>query len=250
MVSKTTLEEKTWDAVRKTINKFRENPYFFFTESDIHSYFYHCMYNSTFEVKKNNKRIYLVHREYPTNYRYSKKTLTTSGVENPDYIDKENERTSRGHYDMAVINPDFANKAKNIDNIINKNISDAKDRFNGNKDNLKDELLFAIEFKYIISRSKNWIEQVEIDNKKLENARNYGAIETINLVFCNIDYSYTENRKKLFKEIINPNYNTNTILVESYYDGKDNKKITPKPLSNNPDVFNNHNIAATKEYSV
>lgn len=250
MVDQTTLEKKTWDSVRKTINKFRENPYYFFTESDIHSYFYYCMYNSTFEVNRDNRRIYLVHREYPTNYRYSKKTLTTSGVNTPDYTDKINERTSRGHYDMVVINPDFANKANNINHIINKNIDDTKERFNGSKDNLKDELLFAIEFKYIISRSKNWVEQVEIDNQKLENARNYGAMKTINLVFCNIDYNYTANKKKLFEEIINPNYKTNTILVESYYDENTNKKITPKPLSNKPDVFNNHNITATKEYSI
>jgi hypothetical protein len=247
MVKPDVLIDKTWDAVRKTINKFRENPYYFFTESDIHSYFYYCMYNSTFEVKRNNRRIYLVHREYPTNYRYYKKDLLKDGY----IVKKPDEKIGgRGHYDMAVINPDFANAADNIDHIINKNINDAKSRYNGDIKNFDGELLFAIEFKYIISRSKNWVEQVEIDNKKLENARNYGAIETINLVFCNIDYSYTENRKKLFKEIINPNYNTNTILVESYYDGKDNKKITPKPLSNNPDVFNNHNIAATKEYSI
>lgn len=34
------IKKSFWDAVRKTINKFREHPCYFFTESDIVSYFY------------------------------------------------------------------------------------------------------------------------------------------------------------------------------------------------------------------
>jgi len=241
MVNQTTLVEKTWDAVRKTINKFRENPYYFFTESDIHSYFYYCIYNSTFEVNRDKSRIYLVHREYPTNFRYSKKRLTTDGVYDPNHIDKVDNRTGRGHYDMVVINPDFATKAENINHIINKNISDTKDRFNGSKDNLKDELLFAIEFKYIISNSKNWIEQVEIDNKKLEFALKYGAKEVINLVFCNNDYYYLDTLKETIKK---SNGKINTILVQTYHDKETDIKELPRLISNNQSEFEGNGIKA------
>ena len=67
------IEEIVKKGIKKTINKFRENPLYFFTESDLHSYFYYSIYSSKLEVVKNNKRICLIHREYPTNFRYHKK---------------------------------------------------------------------------------------------------------------------------------------------------------------------------------
>jgi len=51
------IEEIVKKGIKKTINKFRENPLYFFTESDLHSYFYYSIYSSKLEVVKNNKRI-------------------------------------------------------------------------------------------------------------------------------------------------------------------------------------------------
>ena len=127
MCLKEKLKSETQDAVRKTVNKFKQNPYYFFTETDIHSYFYYCLYNSTFEVSKNNKRIYLVHREYPTNFRYKKEELGSK--ETSKTYELETKKGRRGNYDIAVINPEYAENARNIDYIINKNITDVEERY-------------------------------------------------------------------------------------------------------------------------
>jgi hypothetical protein len=240
MVNQKTLEEKTWDAVRKTINKFRENPYYFFTESDIHSYFYYCMYNSTFEVNRDNRRIYLVHREYPTNFRYIKKDLSNPDSNISKYYPLDGSIGRRGNYDMAVINPDFADNATNINHIINKNIKDLIVR-NNNSDSNDKELLFAIEFKYIISNSIDWVNQVALDNKKLEFALENGAKEAINLVFCNTDYY--KYKEELDKVISSPG-KVKTILVQTYYDKETDIKELPRLLSNNQSEFEKKGITA------
>jgi hypothetical protein len=77
------IRTAVWNAIRRTLNKFRENPYYFFTESDIHSYLYHCLHSSHFEIVRENRRIYLVHREYPTNFRYSKEALLIADYYEP-----------------------------------------------------------------------------------------------------------------------------------------------------------------------
>lgn len=70
----TEIEEMVWDAIRKTTNKFREHPYYFFTESDIVTYMCQCLYTSDLDIvrEEDGKRVYCVHREYPTNFRYEK----------------------------------------------------------------------------------------------------------------------------------------------------------------------------------
>lgn len=76
MLDKKDLNDAVWEAINRTINKFREHPYYFFTESDIHSYFYHSIYSSKYDVlTKDKERIYCIHREYPTNFRYKKSEL-------------------------------------------------------------------------------------------------------------------------------------------------------------------------------
>ena len=76
------IESKVWEAINSTINKFREHPYYFFTESDIISYFYYRLYTTNHEqTTRDEKRIYLVHREYPTNFKYDMDKLL-----NEDFI--------------------------------------------------------------------------------------------------------------------------------------------------------------------
>jgi len=68
--------ERVSDAVRKTVNKFREDPYVFFTETDLHAYLYCCLYSKKLEAKtKDGALTACVHKEHPANFRCSKKTM-------------------------------------------------------------------------------------------------------------------------------------------------------------------------------
>jgi len=121
------IEKHVWNGVRKTINKFREQPYYFFTESDIVTYFCQCLFTSRLEVFIKNRKVYLVHREYPTDFLYQKKKLLIEHYE-PTAMEiylKGNEKlsnVSRGHYDCVVLNPRFVESGDIIE-IINKTIN-------------------------------------------------------------------------------------------------------------------------------
>src|SRR5665647_1257684 len=93
------LKEIVNDGIGKTINKFREHPRIFFSEMDIHSYLYYCLYSTRFEVKtKDGVLTSCLHKEYPTNFRYSKETMEDYGL---------NKEGVRGHFDFVVLNPQF-----------------------------------------------------------------------------------------------------------------------------------------------
>ena len=137
------LAQYVASCIKTTVNKFRENPEYFFTESDLHSYCYMQLYSSNLEIRQESKRNqFLVHHEYPTNFPCSKQALF-----NPDYIeeDGESEKESRGHYDLVIVNPDFAKTASYAE-VRNKDIADLRVRKDRGADT-SNELLFAIEFK-------------------------------------------------------------------------------------------------------
>ncbi len=218
-----TIHNEINRVIWKTANKFRENPYYFFTESDIHSYFYYCIYNTKMEFIKDGKRIYLVHREYPTNFRYRKKDLLNDNYVPPPLKKKVG---ARGHYDLAVLNPHFVEKAATCEDIINKNVSLLEKRIKATNE---DELLAAIEFKYVIKDSKNFESEVLNDLKKLEIAKKHGVEKAYCLVFCNIeDCSVVRNIKKIIEHAPSE---INAVFVQSYYN-VDNEKITPIPILN------------------
>ena len=78
-IEKSELERVVRDGIRKTVNKFRERPFIFFTEMDIHAYLYHCLYSSKLEVETRDGIITsCIHKEYPTNFRYSKRRRSPS----------------------------------------------------------------------------------------------------------------------------------------------------------------------------
>jgi len=91
------------------------------------------------------------------------------------------------------------------------------------------ELLFAIEFKYVINNSKNFVDEVKMDNKKLLFAKDFGgAYEAVNLVFCNVNS--TKHTGRIIKVVQNADKKILSIFIQSYY--KERKKITPKPIMN------------------
>jgi hypothetical protein len=205
------------DGIKKTVNKFREYPYIFFSEMDIHSYLYYCLYSTKFEARTIDGVITsCLHKEYPTNFRYSKETMEDYGL---------SKQGVRGHFDFAILNPLFLQEF-NIENITNKNIRETENR-SKNKDKFKNELLSAIEIKYVVNNSRKFIEDVEKDTKKLSIGLNYQTFEAYNLVFCNNQYHYID---ELTKIVENTNPCIKIMLVRSHY--SNDKKNTPKPITN------------------
>jgi len=215
------IQKAFWKSVKKTINKFREHPYYFFTESDIVSYFYYCFYNSSFEIQDaQGKRVYLAHREYPTNFRYDKKKLIEETYIKP-YKLNSNEGT-RGNYDLAILDPCFVQRAETVEDVVNKNIKLLMKR----KEGTERELLFSVEFKYVINNNKNFESEIRMDNKKLLFSEEYQSYCGINLVFCNKANPYYYD---LLSEAVRDS-NVITIFTHSSYD-IDSRKITPKSIA-------------------
>ena len=168
------------DGIRKTVNKFRDYPHIFFTEMDLHAYLYHCLYSTKLEVKtRNGITTSCLHKEYPTNFRYSKDSMENFGLRKIG---------RRGNFDLVVLNPEFIEES-DIKNVINKDVRDLELR-SQNKEKFRNELLIGIELKYVITNSKSFVEEVEKDIKKLSIASKYQSFEAYNLVFCNHEYKY------------------------------------------------------------
>ncbi len=222
------INDAVWRAINKTINKFREHPDYFFTESDIHSYFYHALYSTNHEeLTKDDERIYCIHREYPTNFRYKKSELLNKNYKKPYNLSLREGK--RGNYDIAVLKPEFIKNANSKQDIVNKSVKLLEIRTKNNKNFVKSkELLFAIEFKYVINNSEKFVDEVKMDNKKLLFAKDFGgAVEAVNLVFCNVDFKYEDG---LISVIKNASDKILSVFIHSYY--KERKKITPKPKMN------------------
>ena len=229
MVSKNKeINDAVWRAINKTLNKFREHPDYFFAESDIHSYFYYALYSSNHEeLTKDNERIYCVHREYPTNFRYKKSELLNENFKQP-YVLKKKEG-KRGNYDIVVLKPEFIKNANSKQDIVNKSVKLLEIRTKNNKNFVKSkELLFAIEFKYVINNSEKFVDEVKMDNKKLLFAKDFGgAVEAVNLVFCNVDFKYEDG---LISVIKNASDKILSVFIQSYY--KKREKSTQGPIMN------------------
>lgn len=219
IVAESDLKELVSDAVRKTVNKFRKYPYIFFTETDIHAYFYHCLYSRRLDIRTADGILTnCLHKEYPTNFRYRKKDMKDYGLK---------KKGRRGRYDVAVLNPQFILESK-IKNVENKNVRYVEER-SKNEEKFRRELIAVIEFKHIVNNQKSFIGEFEKDATKLSHGRKYQDFEAYNLVFCNRKYHYFEDLREGIKtfETENPVKN---LLGISYYENS--RKETPKPITN------------------
>lgn len=147
--------EKIERCINSMGEKFIKWPYNFFTESDAHSFLYYYIFRS---AHSSLKKLYptfdepietvLIHREYPTIYKFLRKDMVIS------------QKGRRGHYDLAILNPEFvANHS--IDTVIAKDISKAATKENNH-------LLAAIEFKFICrALGKDMRSEIEKDAIKL-----------------------------------------------------------------------------------
>lgn len=213
------LRKAAWNAIRKTLNKFREQPFYFFTESDLHSYFYHCLYSSKYEIERDGKQLYLIHREYPTNFRYTKDSLLLETYTEPYPLTSR--RGDRGNFDIGILNPAFVLAAPSIQDIVNKNVRLLEDRVTYDLDAVRRELLFAIEFKYVTRNTGQFVSEVIQDNKKLSFAKQWGAAEAVNLVFCNLNESYAS---QVRDTVLGAPSDVHAFFAQAYFD-EDGRKF-------------------------
>lgn len=88
------------------------------------------------------------------------------------------DKGGRGHYDLVILNPDFIAK-HSIDEVIAKN-------FKKCKVDVKDHLLAAIEFKFIVSPLRaNMRREIKKDFLKLSLALDHGQTKKAYLIVFN-----------------------------------------------------------------
>ncbi len=252
MTNPKTIEKAVFNGIRKTINRFREQPFLYFTESDLHASLSNdimegnsdilVMGKTLAERKTIKTPVSLVHHEYPTNFRYEKKKLKVGyTLEEVEQTTIEGTYGDRGNYDLAVLSPEFVNrvfednKAKELNeilgHIINKDISNAISRTR------KEELIFAIEVKFIHlfnARNIQMLHEVLSDNEKLHLAIHHQhCTRAINLVFC----SSGEKKRRVSDPVIAmirdsiakyTHPGIINVFIESFIDAGD-KKNTAKP---------------------
>ena len=121
------IEKRVFEGIRKTINRFQENPFHFFTEADIHTSLANDIMFGKSEngtTKKNvltttedeDIGISLVHQEYPTYFRYVKKKLLDGYKDDEDItridfnLEDGRKHGDRGNYDLSILDPLFISK--------------------------------------------------------------------------------------------------------------------------------------------
>jgi len=248
------INNAVFDGIRKTINRFREQPFLYFTESDIHASLSKdimdgssdilILGNTAVERKSIKTPVSLVHHEFPTNFRYEKKKLKDGyDDENLNLTAISSAHGDRGNYDLAVLNPVFIEKLfeshkkegliEILKHIINKDLNRAINRIPD------EELIYAIEVKFVHmfnDRNINMLEEVKSDNEKLRLALHHKhCTKAINLFFCS---SAEKERRDIqqpvirqIKEYIESFYNQDiiNIFIESFIDLDSSVKKTTKP---------------------
>ena len=148
-------------AIEELKDEFLKDEDEFFNEHDFHHIFF-CKLYPQFK--------HLIHPEYPTRSRFVRDKgdyeKYVSGVHSSE--PEKTKTGSRGHYDFVIFNEDFYNEHK-----------DALDRFERLSNKLVDTNLdithqyidFAFEFKYVTSGSKSFVDEVNFDIFKLNEAK-------------------------------------------------------------------------------
>ncbi len=171
----------------------------------------------------------------------------------------DSKKGGRGNFDLAILNPEFVETAKGDDieklmhQLINKDANDAMERNERNNKAFQEEILFAIEVKFIHyrnARNKSMIEEIIKDNEKLllAIAHSDSFIKPINLIFCTSGAKKRRDKKTSVIEKVKSyvtgeiiqlydsetKYHSSadvlTIFVESFID--EQQKKTEKPTTN------------------
>ncbi len=206
-------ETKIESKIHTLVNHFVRKPLNYFTESDIHSYLYLAFYrdkifSSQFPTANPNEKTILIHREYPTFFKYDKKIP----------IVPREEAKSRGHYDFVVLNPRFV-ESYPLSIVTNKDYHLLPKEFKFKP------VIAAIEFKYIIRRiDKNMLENIEIDFQKLQASTPYSSVRYV-LIFNRFGAvgEYIREIERMKRE----NPGVKAVYAEAWYEG-DNKRTSRK----------------------
>jgi hypothetical protein len=213
------LSENIDKCIRILRMKFKEHPYNFFTESDAHSYLYYSFFRyGTPALKGLYKPItppkvktVLIHREYPTFFRYRQKDLRQCYDLNVKIGD-------RGHYDMVVLNPAFI-ESHDIKQVISKNNTICQTiKFEGNP------LLAAIEFKLLHKPlGEDLIGEIKKDFIKLSWAWDRKQAQKAYMLIFN-RWGEEKQFRQTLDEFQTKYPAVKLIYQEAYYDDRVNKK--------------------------
>jgi len=168
--------------IKTIVNQFHRKPDNFFNEHEFHQYCYHAFYRQKEFSKqyktKDGKWTNILHPEYPTLQRFSRKNigLYPKGI--------------RARYDMAILKPVFIEKNK-FEKVRCRDIKQFKDP----KDFKSKNLIAAIEFKYIIEHGQKYINEIKYDHFKLKCAKEV-ELKYL-LVFSNTIEKYIDYFEKL-----------------------------------------------------
>lgn len=90
-------------AIKSLVRRFRNHPYAFYTETDMHCYLYHRLYtsgmgNGIYRTIEGHDTI-LLHKEYPTIARYTRRE--------DGKLDESAQGRRRGAFDICIWDPQF-----------------------------------------------------------------------------------------------------------------------------------------------
>ena len=200
----TETDQAVATGIRRTINRFRENPFYYFTESDIHASLVKDILDGHSDlfyqpIHGTSLRLSLVHLEYPTNFSFSRKeALYGESNESADT------NRQRGNFDLAVLKANkFEAIVKDMSNlnedekqtnlirllksIISKDIASNEELYQKLNEPIGELIDYAIEVKFFHfnNATREMFDQVKIDNFKLRKAiENKASIKPVNLIFC------------------------------------------------------------------
>ena len=91
------------NAIKSLVRRFRNHPYVFYTETDMHCYLYHRLYaggllNALYPTVEGYDTI-LLHKEYPTVARYRRR--------NDGTLEESAQGRRRGAFDISIWDPQF-----------------------------------------------------------------------------------------------------------------------------------------------
>jgi len=167
--------------IKTIINQFKRKPCNFFNEYDFHQYCFHAFYLQKEFTKqymtKDGKKTNVLHPEYSTLERFKRKPW---GRVDPKGV--------RARYDMVILNPEFI-KINDFETVRCRDIRKIS------KDTKVNNILAALEFKFIIKHSQNYLNEIKFDHLKLANAKE--VEHKYMLVFTNT----LERKIEYFKEL-------------------------------------------------
>jgi hypothetical protein len=109
------------NAIHRLVDEFVQEPYAFFTEADAVVRFHELLSEDpAFSRRvrtKDNHEISLIHREYPTFFRFDDR----------DPKERLGPPARRGHYDTVILNPDFVT-AHPAETVLNRSIKAVRDQ--------------------------------------------------------------------------------------------------------------------------